>query len=186
MTRAITEPGARPGRSSGRARVVLLICALAAAGLGLGLKCPALFPGLETPGFKVTRVMGLETLEVEVTAKSSYSPAEYHAVRLQGFEPAADQETQAELSRAMNEMLLNKRVHLEYDQPGHPWEAEHGEWLAYVFLDDKLVNAELLRRGLGRFSMNWSPIRHVNELRRAESEAGTAQRGMWGRIEQGG
>jgi hypothetical protein len=73
---------------------------------------------------------------------------------------------------------------LKYDQPGHPWEARPGEWLAYVFLDDQLVNTELIRRGLGRFSHDWSPMRYVTEMRQAESEARDARRGLWDRIKE--
>ncbi|HUT52085.1 MAG TPA: thermonuclease family protein [bacterium] len=179
----ITEPGVRPARFPA-VRAAWLAAALAAALLGLGLQCTTFFPLLETKGFKVSKITGPETIEVEMKAQDSYGPAEYQVIRLQGFEAARDEETVAELTKTLADMLLNKRVHLEYDQPGHPWGAGWGELLAYVHLNDKLVNAELIRRGLGRFSMNWNPIRHAAEMQKAESEARDAKRGLWGRIKE--
>lgn len=52
--------------------------------------------------------------------------------------------------------------------------------LAYVLREDGLfVNAELVRQGLARISAR-APLTRLPDLKRAEAQAQSARRGMWG------
>jgi micrococcal nuclease len=55
-----------------------------------------------------------------------------------------------------------------------------GRLLAYVYIEDKLLNAELLRAGLARAAVTAPNIRHRELFLRLENEARTARRGFWG------
>ncbi len=56
----------------------------------------------------------------------------------------------------------------------------HGRFLAYVWVDDRMLNEELLRAGLAQ----WEPQYHYSDsmktrFRKAQQEAQQAQRGIW-------
>lgn len=56
----------------------------------------------------------------------------------------------------------------------------HGRRLAYVFLESRdFINARLVREGLARVSARVR-LQHWDLLRRAEADAQTARRGIWG------
>ncbi len=74
-------------------------------------------------------------------------------------------------------LVLHRWVRLERD--GAPLDA-YNRHLAYVVREDGLfVNAELVRQGLARVSAR-TPLARLAELKRAESEAQSWHRGMWG------
>ncbi len=56
----------------------------------------------------------------------------------------------------------------------------YGRLLRYVFVDDMLVNAELVRLGLARVLFYEPDTRYQHEIRRAEAEALAAGRGIYG------
>jgi endonuclease YncB( thermonuclease family) len=56
----------------------------------------------------------------------------------------------------------------------------YGRLLRYVFADDVLVNAELVRMGLARVLFYEPDVRYEGEIKRAEAEAIAAQRGIYG------
>ncbi|MEQ1909193.1 MAG: thermonuclease family protein [Vicinamibacterales bacterium] len=74
-------------------------------------------------------------------------------------------------------LLLHRWVRLEQDGPTLDTYNRH---LAYVHTEDgQFVNALLVREGLARVSARL-PLTRIQELQRAEREAQTARRGMWG------
>ena len=74
-------------------------------------------------------------------------------------------------------LVLNRWVRLECD--GTRVDA-YGRRLFYVLLETgDFVNAVLVRSGLARVSAR-SSLRRLDELRRAEVEAQSRRRGMWG------
>lgn len=150
--------------------------ALLAALACLGLKCNALFPDTSTPGRKVLKVADSGALEVERPDGEGSQ-----MIWFQGFSPRSytGVDVKDELKKTLNDMLAGKRVHLEFDQPYHPWYTDRNEVLAYVFLDGKLVNAELLRRGLGQYDDTWNPLRYQQQLSGAQEEARQEKRGVW-------
>lgn len=55
-----------------------------------------------------------------------------------------------------------------------------GQYLAYVYVDDRLLNAELLRAGLARIDpYPGDNLTHARTLQRATNEAQRARRGIW-------
>jgi len=56
----------------------------------------------------------------------------------------------------------------------------YGRLLAYVYLDGRFVNAELVRRGLARTLAIPPNDRFAGELKRLEIAAARAGRGLWG------
>jgi micrococcal nuclease len=74
-------------------------------------------------------------------------------------------------------LVLHRWVRLEWD--GTPTDT-YNRHRAYVLTEDgQFVNALLLREGLARVSAGPSPSR-LEELQRAEAEAQTFRRGLWG------
>src|SRR5207247_8904729 len=82
-----------------------------------------------------------------------------------------------EAKNRLTGLVLHRWVRLETD--GATVDS-YGRRLAYVLLEDgTLVNAVLVRDGLARISAR-EPLSRLGELRRAEAEAQTFRRGMWG------
>ena len=81
----------------------------------------------------------------------------------------------------LTQLILHRWVRLE--QEGATVDA-YNRHLAYVLTEDGLfVNAVLLREGLARISARL-PLARLPELRRAESDAQSFRRGMWGSAPQ--
>jgi endonuclease YncB( thermonuclease family) len=77
----------------------------------------------------------------------------------------------------LTSLLLHRWVRLEQDGPALDIYKRH---LAYVHTEDgQFVNALLVREGLARVSARL-PLTRIQELQRAEREAQSARRGMWG------
>ncbi|MFN2132164.1 MAG: thermonuclease family protein, partial [Anaerolineae bacterium] len=56
----------------------------------------------------------------------------------------------------------------------------YGRLLRYVFVDNVLVNAELVRMGLARVLFYEPDVRYEGEIKRAKAEAVAARRGIYG------
>jgi micrococcal nuclease len=105
-------------------------------------------------------------------------------VRLLGIdapEMGRDFDTAAPFAREardrLTSLILHRWVHLE--QEGTKLDA-YNRRLAYVMRDDGMfVNATLVGEGLARVTAR-VPLLRLTELKRAESEAQRARRGMWG------
>jgi endonuclease YncB( thermonuclease family) len=79
------------------------------------------------------------------------------------------------------QLILHRWVRLEHE--GAMVDA-YNRRLAYVLTEDgQFVNAVLLREGLARISARL-PLSRLPELRRAEAEAQSFRRGMWGTTPQ--
>jgi micrococcal nuclease len=76
-----------------------------------------------------------------------------------------------------NERLVGERVRLEF---GPERRDDYGRLLAYVYVGDRFVNAELVRRGYAT-TLTIAPNDQFAPLfDRLEQEAGNAGRGLWG------
>ena len=96
-----------------------------------------------------------------------------------GFDTAAPfgREARDRLTR----LILHRWVRLEHE--GLMVDA-YNRRLAYVLTEDgQFVNALLLREGLARISARL-PLTRLPELRRAEADAQSSRRGMWGTAPQ--
>lgn len=77
----------------------------------------------------------------------------------------------------LSSLLFHRWVRLEQEGPTTDVYNRH---LAYVLTEDgQFVNALLVREGLARVSARL-PLSRIQELQRAEREAQSARRGMWG------
>jgi len=82
-----------------------------------------------------------------------------------------------EARERLTRLVLHRWIRLEMD--GAPLDA-YNRHLAYVITEDgQFVNAILVREGLARVSARL-PLTRLQELKRAESEAMSFRRGMWG------
>ena len=89
-----------------------------------------------------------------------------------GVEPFGPEATQAN-----SELVEGRTVLLEKDVSETD---RYGRLLRYVYVDDLMVNEELLRRGLARVATFPPDVKHIDrflEIQRAAQEAGV---GMWG------
>lgn len=82
-----------------------------------------------------------------------------------------------EARERLSGLVLRRYVRLEFDGVR---DDVYGRRLAYLLTEDgTLINALLLREGLARISTRVG-LSRLDELRRAEAEAQTLRRGMWG------
>ena len=80
-------------------------------------------------------------------------------------------------SRFNHGLVEHRRVRLVF---GVERRDVYGRLLAYVYLDGRLVNAELIRRGLARTLTIPPNDRFAGRLKRLEMAAARAGRGLWG------
>ncbi|HLG30857.1 MAG TPA: thermonuclease family protein [Candidatus Brocadiales bacterium] len=71
--------------------------------------------------------------------------------------------------------LLGKQVRLEYDEMKVD---KFGRTLAYVYVDDTLFNAELVKQGYALVYAKY-PFKYLDEFRRLEMDAKKNGRGLW-------
>jgi len=84
-------------------------------------------------------------------------------------------------STAFNERLvLGKDVTLEIDEEKYD---PYGRLLAYVFIDGKLVNEELVREGLARAFFIGPNRKYESRIYKAQREAQNNKKGIWGNPE---
>lgn len=86
-------------------------------------------------------------------------------------------------SRYTERRLEGERVRLEFDVERID---RYGRTLAYVWVGDELFNETLVREGYA-FVTTYPPnVRYVERFRRAQREARSHDRGVWGRCVQRG
>lgn len=95
-------------------------------------------------------------------------------------------EALAEAARAFNARAVRGRtIRLELDREHRD---RHDRLLAYVYLPDgRMLNAELVRRGLARVLAIRPNLRHLERLIESQREAMERRSGLWGRpLKDGG
>ena len=80
-------------------------------------------------------------------------------------------------SDANERLVAGRRVRLQFDAERRD---RYGRLLAYVYVGELFVNAELVRRGLARTLTIEPNDSFAPSLRRLESAAGRTGRGLWG------
>ncbi len=78
--------------------------------------------------------------------------------------------------QANRKLVEGKKVRLERDVSETD---KYGRLLRYVWVDDTLVNADLVRQGLARAKAYPPDTKHQDYLEQMEAEARAAGRGMW-------
>ena len=77
----------------------------------------------------------------------------------------------------LNKRLVDgKKIRLEFDNERLD---RYGRRLAYVFVDDKMVNEELLRYGYATVYTRQPNMKYLNRLLAAEQQAKKEKRGIW-------
>jgi micrococcal nuclease len=82
-----------------------------------------------------------------------------------------------EAFEANRRLVAGKTVRLEFDQQLRD---KYGRLLAYVYVDNLFVNAELVRQGYAQVSTYRENQRHHEEFQRLQQSAIEARRGLWG------
>jgi micrococcal nuclease len=119
---------------------------------------------------RVTRVIDGDTITIAGGYKVRYigidTPEVYPRVEAFGIEAW----------QANRELVEGKEVRLERDVTETD---RYGRLLRYVYIDDILVNAELVRLGLARSKAYPPDTEYQDLLEEMEAEAREAGRGMW-------
>jgi micrococcal nuclease len=138
---------------------------------------PATAPvaALEGP---VVRVVDGDTIHVKLgdrTEKVRYigvnTPEVHHPTK--GEEPGG-----REAARVNAELVAGQRVRLELDAQARD---RYGRVLAYVWVGDLMINAELVCRGYAQVMTVPPNVRHQALFLRLQREAREAGRGLWAR-----
>jgi micrococcal nuclease len=83
----------------------------------------------------------------------------------------------------VNRTLVERRtVRLETDVQSRD---RYGRLLAYVWVGDVMVNAELLRRGYAQVMTVPPNVRHQELFVKLQRDARESERGLWGRADAG-
>ena len=124
----------------------------------------------------VTRIVAGDTIHVRVDGhleKVRYigvnTPEVHH--------PRKGEEPGGRAAAAVNRDLVNgRRVRLELDTQSRD---RYGRLLAYVWVDETMINAELVRRGFAQAMTVPPNVRHQSLFLKLQREAREARRGLW-------
>ena len=119
---------------------------------------------------QVNRVVDGDTLEL----------TSGQTVRLIGLQsPERGQLYYSEASKALEGLVSGRTVRLEYE----PTDAldKYGRLVAYVYADGGMVNAQMLRLGLGKFIRypHYRKFKYEDLLKEAEASAQLQNLGLW-------
>jgi micrococcal nuclease len=125
----------------------------------------------------VTRVVDGDTIEVRLDGR--IEDVRYIGVDTpETVKPGAPVDCFGPQASAFNhQMVEGRRVRLVFDVQLRD---VYGRLLAYVYLGDRFVSAELVRRGLARTLTIPPDDRFAGRLKRLEIAASRAGRGLWG------
>ena len=127
---------------------------------------------------RITRVVDGDTVEATVDGREE--DIRYIGVDTpESVKPGTPVECYALKASHFNERLVEgETVRLEYDAEERD---VYGRLLAYVYLGDEFVNAELVRRGYATTLTIPPNTRFADLFARLEREASDDERGLWGR-----
>jgi len=136
--------------------------------------------GRDEPGSAyayVTRVVDGDTIEVQLDGKTE--DVRYIGVDTpETVKPSEPVQCFGPQASSFNHRLVEgRRVKLVFDVERRD---VYGRLLAYVYLGDRFVSAELVRRGLARTLTIPPDDRFAGRLKRLEIAASRAGRGLWG------
>ncbi|MBW2278068.1 MAG: thermonuclease family protein [Deltaproteobacteria bacterium] len=127
----------------------------------------------ETEAVDLLRVVDGDTIEVRWRNEN----ARVRLLRINTPERGARGYDEA--SRALESLLRDRELRLEFERPGHPARDKYDRLLAYVLAGGSNINAEMVRLGWTRFWTRYGAGRHANLLAEAEREARTEGAGLW-------
>jgi micrococcal nuclease len=129
---------------------------------------------------QVTRVVDGDTVEVDYQGRTE--DVRYIGIDTpESVKPDTPVQCYALDASHFNERLVDgRRVRLVFDAEPRD---DYGRLLAYVYLGDTFVNAELVRRGYARTLEIEPNTRFASLFDRLEQAAANAGRGLWGECE---
>lgn len=81
-----------------------------------------------------------------------------------------------EASEANRRLVEGHTVRLEYDVEPHD---RYGRLLAYVYVDGRLINAQLVEEGYAHLLTIPPNVKHAEEFRELAKQARAERRGLW-------
>jgi micrococcal nuclease len=124
----------------------------------------------------VTRIVDGDTIHVDVGGR--VEKVRYIGVNTpEVHHPRKGEEPGGRAAAAVNRDLVSgRRVRLELDAQARD---RHGRLLAYVWVADTMVNAELVRRGFAQVMTVPPNVRHQALFLKLQREARESGRGLW-------
>ena len=125
----------------------------------------------------VTRIIDGDTIHVRVDGR--VEKVRYIGVNTpEVHHPRKGEEPGGRAAAAVNrDLVTGRRVRLELDAQSRD---RYGRLLAYVWVDDTMINAELVRRGFAQVMTIPPNVRHQSLFLKLQREAREARRGFWG------
>ena len=148
-----------------------------AALLLLGFSCQSSQPAVAS-AVTVKHVIDGDTVELSDGSHLRYIGINTPEVRRRsGDHWVKDPEPYAEAATERNRQWVEgKRVRLEFDVQSKD---RYGRWLAYVYVAEAMVNAELVREGFAQPMTIPPNVAHADLFKRLAREAREAKRGLW-------
>jgi micrococcal nuclease len=155
------------------AAVAVLVGLLAAVGL-----TPTATSARSLEG-AVVRIVDGDTIHVQVDGR--VEKVRYIGVNTpEVHHPTKGEELGGREATIVNrELVAGRRVRLELDVQERD---RYGRLLAYVWVGDVMVNAELVRRGYAQVMTVPPNVRHQPLFLALQREARAAGRGLWGKV----
>jgi len=124
----------------------------------------------------VVRIVDGDTIHVRVDGR--LEKVRYIGVNTpEVHHPRKGEEPGGRAAAAVNrDLVTGRRVRLELDVQSRD---RHGRLLAYVWVDDTMINAELVRRGFAQVMTVPPNVRHQSLFLELQREARDAGRGLW-------
>lgn len=140
----------------------------------LGLVLPA--SGQSALEGAVVRIVDGDTIHVRVDGR--VEKVRYIGVNTpEVHHPRKGEEPGGRAAAAVNrDLVTGRRVRLELDAQSRD---RHGRLLAYVWVDNTMINAELVRRGFAQVMTVPPNVRHQSLFLELQREARDAGRGLW-------
>jgi len=146
---------------------VVAFCFLIAAAIGL---CFCSSPHEESD-YRLVKVFDGDTIQLRTPA------GEVIKVRYIGIDCPEMGEPYYRFALKTNRKLLKgNKIILEFDEKLHD---DYGRTLAYVYADELMVNAELLRLGCARLYFDRANKKYLSLFLQMEGEARRHRRGLW-------
>jgi len=129
-------------------------------------------------GYVVRRIIDGDTIQLQNGESLRYIGIDTPETRKRvgGVWHYAPEPYALEAKKLNTELVGGARVKLEFDEEKYD---KYGRWLAYVYINNKMVNEEILKDGLAKILMIPPNTKYYHRLKMAENEAKKNKRGLW-------
>ena len=126
----------------------------------------------------VVHVTDGDTLVVK--QELAYYPARKEIIRMLNINtPERGENLYKEATEALKEFVKGGDVTLEYKEQGKETRGVYGRLLAYVLVDGRNINIEMVRLGFSTYWTKYGKSRFDAQFKQAEQEAKAKKRGIW-------